>query len=255
MRLDPLLVPDWRDASAYEALLEADRCAFAWEWLRRDPNYRAAAYAALGGNSAVGAGASRPEDWGLYAFERPHRPTPRARPMWTRTVHPQVLTAQAVQLPPTDFDLTRFAANATLLVGSGGERLLLSDGLRFIRIDLSAGTLRKGPRRLRFLLDNSEGVDAAILALRRFIVLRQTGAFSRELHGPGPRGRRLQLLLRTADAIARGASQREIAEALLVPREMPAAWRDELPTVRMQVRRLVRGAAQMQAGGYRSLLL
>ena len=36
-------MPDWRDAAAYEPLLEADRSLIAWEWLRRDRGYREAA--------------------------------------------------------------------------------------------------------------------------------------------------------------------------------------------------------------------
>ncbi|HVI06465.1 MAG TPA: DUF6499 domain-containing protein, partial [Sphingomicrobium sp.] len=37
-------MPDWRDEHAYEALKHAERPAFAWEWLRRRPDYRMAAF-------------------------------------------------------------------------------------------------------------------------------------------------------------------------------------------------------------------
>ena len=39
----PPWLPDWRNGDAYAALVRAEAAAIAWEWLRRDPRYRAAA--------------------------------------------------------------------------------------------------------------------------------------------------------------------------------------------------------------------
>ena len=85
-------VPDWWDAEAYEPLLQADRSLFAWEWLRRDRNYRAAAERALDAASRERSDpAEAPERWGLHAFEPPARTAPEARPVWSASVHPYVL--------------------------------------------------------------------------------------------------------------------------------------------------------------------
>jgi hypothetical protein len=32
-------VPDWRDPEQYRHLLDLDRAGWAWEWLRRNPDY------------------------------------------------------------------------------------------------------------------------------------------------------------------------------------------------------------------------
>jgi len=31
--------PDWRDAEQYRHMLDLDRAGWAWEWLRRNPDY------------------------------------------------------------------------------------------------------------------------------------------------------------------------------------------------------------------------
>ena len=61
-------------------------------------------------------------------------------------------------------------------------------------------------------------------------------------------------MLRVADGLSRGASQRELAEVLLGKGDIGAAWRDDAPSLRLRVQRLVRGARNLGAGGYRCLL-
>jgi hypothetical protein len=46
MRVEPSatpLRPDWRDANSKKPLLKRDRAGWAWEWLRRNPDYIAQA--------------------------------------------------------------------------------------------------------------------------------------------------------------------------------------------------------------------
>ena len=35
----PAAWPNWRDAESYRHLLDLDRAGWAWEWLRRNPDY------------------------------------------------------------------------------------------------------------------------------------------------------------------------------------------------------------------------
>ena len=37
------LCPNWRDPNSYKPLLKLDRAGWAWEWLRRNPDYIAQA--------------------------------------------------------------------------------------------------------------------------------------------------------------------------------------------------------------------
>lgn len=59
---------DWSTPGAYDHLAGIDRAGLMWEWLRRDPEYRAwyvTASAATGGNMGA-----TPE-WGLHFRRRP----------------------------------------------------------------------------------------------------------------------------------------------------------------------------------------
>src|SRR5687767_14146164 len=101
MRLAPDAIPDWRDASAYEALLHADRACFAWEWLRRDPRYRAAAVRdrATGQSSTCH---DKSGAWGLHAFEPPDLDFRSARPVWTASSYDKVVVADALDTSDPD---------------------------------------------------------------------------------------------------------------------------------------------------------
>lgn len=243
---------DWRDAAAYAPLLDADRSLFAWEWLRRDLSYRAAA--TLG--SERESQSPRPADFGLLAFESPQLAVPNARPMWRADVHPCVVAADA--FPPTaaadSFDLEPLRPLATVLEDEDGEHLLLSDGIRTVRLDVRRGSLASGPLCLRYRLCGLASAEPPLLTLRRLLALCRSGRFSRSLHAREVRARRWVLMLRAADALACGADQREIARVLLSRSVAEPAWRSREPSIRSQVQRLVRAARQMADGGYRQLL-
>lgn len=246
---------DWRNAAAYAPLLAADRSILAWEWLRRDPAYREAAVAGLFGEA--GAVFKLPAKWGLHAFEPPGRAAPAARPLWMADVHPPVLTAAAEPpvLAADSFNLARLGPLvSTVDVASGPEHLLISDGLRAIRIDVVAGSVREGPVQLRFLIAGLKSAERPLLTLRRLLALCRSARFSPALHPPDRRAGRFVLMLRARDALAGGATQREIAATLLSAEATTERWRVSAPTLRARAQRLVRAARSMAAGGYRSLL-
>lgn len=249
---------NWREAASYDPLFEADRSIFAWEWLRRDPAYRdAAARGLIGFGPAAVAGPLAPEHWGLHAFENPDAAAPAARPLWRADVHGAVLPALAAGSASASdaFDLLRFNALSTIQRDpEGREHLLLSDGLRAIRLDVLAGTVAAGPVELRYLLAGFASAEKPLLALRRLIALRRAGRFSRTLHPSEARARRWILTLRAHDALEAGAGQREIAAVLLSREAGERRWRSHAPSLRSQVQRLVRGARMMRRGGYRALL-
>lgn len=247
---------DWRDRAAYAPLLGADRSLFAWEWLRRDRDYRAAAEAALEAASGQCRGDPGAAVFGLLAFEDPQRSVPHARPLWRSDVHPLVLpVARGEEASPDDqFDLCRFADFASLVATERAEHLLLSDGLRSIRLDGPPGAFSAGPVCLRYLVEGLAAAAPRLLNLRRFLALCRSGDFSRLLHPDEPRARRWILMLRAWDGLAVDAGQREIAGELLSRSASAPHWRDREPSVRSQAQRLVRSARAFASGGYRSLL-
>lgn len=248
--------PDWRDAAAYLPLFEADRSLIAWEWLRRDPTYRAAAMEEGRTNSISGEFSRRAEQFGLVAFEPPHLPVPIARPLWNSSVHPFVLAAVRGEAgcDADLFNLEQFNDLARLLTLGSSEHLLFSDGRRTVRLDGPVGTFSQGPAKLVYSIHGFHSAEAPILALRRFLALARTSSFARSLHRREPRARRWVLMLRAADGLAADASHREIAQVLLSRSAGQSQWRSREPSLRSQAQRLVRGARRFAAGQYRILL-
>ncbi len=245
-------VADWKDAQAYAPLLAADRSIFAWEWLRREPAYRAAAVAARGERGAAAAGA-----WGLQRFEDPDLAAPASRPLWHSEAHRQVLRSRAlpVSAPQDAVDLGTLSAVATVARSRHGrEHWLFSDGLRAIRLDVDEGSAVHGPVELHYRLFGRASLRGALLALRRLAALLDTGRFQGSLHAPERKAHRWILALRASDALAAGATQREVAAELLSDRAGEARWRVDEASLRSQVQRLMRAARGMTGGGYRLFL-
>ena len=121
-------------------------------------------------------------------------------------------------------------------------------------MDIRAGTVKQGPVRLEYRLSGFASVRAPLVVLRQLLALRRAGKFSAVLHSREARARRWIALLRTRDALAAGANQREIAKALLGREASEPRWRVCAPTVRSRIQRLARSARALSAGGYISLL-
>ena len=251
--------PDWRDTAAYAPLLDADRSLFAWEWLRRDAGYRAAARRALSPSSAVAGAEAGPERFGLIAFEPPRQAVTGARPVWRSDVHAHVLGVTAAPAMSSAgqldlFDLRHVRRFARLIERDRVQHLLLSDGLRCIRLDGPPGIFSNGPVRLGYAVCGIASAEPPLLTLRRFLALCTAGRFARGLHRREARGRRWVLMLRAWDAMAAGATQRDIAQMLLRPSAGGPRWRTRESSARSQAQRLVRSARALAAGGYRAFL-
>lgn len=253
-------LPDWRDASAYEPLLFAGRAAFAWEWLRRQPAYRAESLRARAERRKLPLGILAEDPlaarWGLHAFEDPRHGALKARPVWRAERHPSVLGAQAGprRADPDAFLLDRISGLATLVSGPGVERLLLSDGNHSIRLDVRGTSLLSGPVWLNYDMAGVATARRMIPVLQAFISLASNGTFSRSLRPVERRGRRQILLLRTHDALQQGADQRTIAAVLLSNRAEEGRWRVKSPSLRSQAQRLVKASRAIAHGRFWDLL-
>lgn len=253
-------LPDWRDAREYQFLYRAERSVFAWEWLRRMPDYRAAGFE----NSAKHSHSphyisEQPQAgrWGLHAFESPCLPGGTARPIWRSDWHPFVLRvwAESCEDDQDAFDFHRVGRMARVAAGEGVERLLLSDGYRSIRLDVRGASLLSGPVRLSYELTGIQVAKPALVVLRRFLAFSSESTFSRSLHPSDRKARRQILLLRTYDGLRAGADQRKLAAELLSRGALEKSWRIKSASLRSQVQRLVQGARAMAAGRFWDLLM
>jgi hypothetical protein len=181
---------------------------------------------------------------------------PDARPIWSIGSLPDVLPVE--RCPAADlensFDLERFGMIGTLAARQDREHLLLSDGLRMVRLDGPPGTFSSGAATLRYRLEGLAAAQRPLLTLRRLLALCRSGSFSRSLYCREARAPRWILMLRARDALAEGADQREIARELFSLAAAEPRWRSSAPSLRTQAQRLVRSARAFAAGGYRALL-
>jgi hypothetical protein len=255
-------LPDWRDASAYVALAGAPRSAFAWEWLRRNAAYRAAAslhrpviwrYA----NVEVARAHPAAIHWGLHAFAEPELGFFQAHPVWTAQSHPFVLSAAAEAAswdPPDLFAIEAIQVPETIIRGPGrSEHLLISAGAGEVRLDVVEGSLFTGAVLLRYRLAGFQRAEGPLLVLRRLLALSRTGQVPTSLASAEQRAARLILLLRAFDADLAGASQRDIAASLLNRDASQPRWRTEDPSLRSRAQRLVATARRLPLE-YRDLL-
>jgi hypothetical protein len=231
---------DWHDAAAYARLLAADRRCFAWEWLRRTPEYH---LAWSSGGRSDRFGLARLEDPGLDALV--------ARPLWTANVDRAVLSADGRAAGESDrLDWSSLAPFTTIVsVGRRHKHILLSDGLRSIRVDLSVSSSVAKPAMLTWHIPSGRGVGLQLAALAQFDALIRLGRFSRSLHPPERRARRWIAMLRVHDALAIGATNREIVTEMFDVPASAARWRSAVGPWRLRVQRLAAGARACLAMG------
>jgi hypothetical protein len=224
---------DWRDADSYAHLLAGDRRCFAWEWLRRTPPYV----------DAWRTGAP-PGPFGLVNLEDPALGVLAARPMWTDAVDRAVLLAGVRTAAAGDpFDFSRISPMATITpAGQGRRHVLLSDGLRSIRMDLIGSAALSMPMAVTWHIPGVTGADARLTALAQFLALARRGRFSRHLHPPERRAARWIAMLRVHDALAMGATNREIVTDMFDVDTGGPRWRAAAGSWRLKAQRLAAGA-------------
>lgn len=248
-------------AERYRYLEGASRRQFAWEWLRRDPDYRrlppSGRYRTSEGMPIIEpAPVACRERWGCVFVEDAQLSVPEIPMLWASGLDPSVLRveARAARSDEADlFNLERWASNALLVAGGqGDEHLLLYGGRHHIHLHVVAGTLREGPVRFRFDIDWHDGCDQAVRTLRGFLHLCRFG----ELR-PGGLDRsspRAISTLRVHDALSEGASIRDIGVMLFGYERVDSEWHAPGESLKSQCRRLVASARRMADGAYKDLL-
>ena len=252
----PSDVPDWREGAAYEILAAADGPALAWEWLRRSRSYRRAARVGL---EQLGPLPGAPEQvealgFGLHRFEDPSLGVPYARPLWTAARMRSVISAVATRCVASEeaFCLATLGSLANAMRSCGRDHILLSDGLSMLRLDVAGDSPLSGPVMLGYRLEGLRSARSSIGPLLQFLKLAERGKFTRRPQTSNVR--RQILLLRAFDAIAAGASHRDVAARLLSQEAAEHGWRIYHSTLKSRAQRLCKGAARMASGSFWRLL-
>jgi hypothetical protein len=152
------------------------------------------------------------------------------------------------------FSLARLAQMATVGISRNSCRVLLSDGRHSLRLDVEGLALFNSPVRLQCKISGFRAAREPVRTWERLSVVAKTGKLPpRSREALKSNGRRI-LLIRAFDALAAGASQREIAAELIRPEAAAVGWRSANPSLRLQVQRLARGAHHYSSGRFWTLL-
>jgi len=196
---------------------------------------------------------------GCTFAEHPDRAAPAARIIWHADFDPGTIAVSAMPADPSHPDSLRLERIAPWLSiaadEAGREHVVLSDGWHHIRLDIEEGRLTgEEAVLLHYRLRGLVSAEDRLLPLRRLLALCRNRRFARSLFPPDPRIDRGIDMLRVHDAVADGASQREIGEALFGKDRVRRHWSADSESLRSRVRRLVREARDMKRGGYRQLM-
>lgn len=253
---------DWHVPSDYSLLSAYDVAAIMWEWLRRDPAYADWCAGTREAEVIVNNGVTviRPpaailcNKWGLLFGEAPEIDGAHARLIWSAGVDPFVLKVEA-RCSGDGFDLQRVAQYATVVIDEQShEHVVLSNGKQRIRLDIEDGTMLDGPVRLKIICHTPMDAPAATRTLLRASALWRQGRMPSLEHSADQKMRRLIAALRVNDALASGASHRNIACALFGDDRVAEEWNGTSDAMRSSVKRLVKLSRHLAGGGYRDLM-
>jgi len=181
-----------------------------------------------------------------------------ARLIWTADIDPGTIEVEALPVSPGSRDAVDPAVFGRWLSISrredSTEHVVIRDGFRRIRLDVVAGSLMQGPVFLRYRLEGIAALRPRVLPLRRLLALCAHRRFVASLFPPDPKMPRLIEMLRVHDGLVAGASLGDLAEALYGAGVHDADSARRSDSLRSRVRRLVREARAMAAGGYRRLM-
>lgn len=243
---------DWRSPAAYAYVSDLEPSGLAWEFLRRNPEYRRE-YRAVSGesqsNDQAEAFACR---WGMRFCVAPDIPANKAALIWLPQINPaSVLIAPA----PGAFAGARRvdpSSAAYERAADDGRYLLIDDGRSRIPVVLLAGSTRKTPAAALVPLDDDFAVRLEA-ALRLWQCL--SGLGGTESKRPTPQRReRLTFTLRALDARLANERYRAIALGLFGEARVPSAAHWKTHDLRARTIRLVRSGLDLMRGGYIRLL-
>lgn len=242
----------WRATAAYLYVLRLDPPALAWEYLRRDPAYRA------GWRRRARLGLADPRPWGLRQLEDPDRDARRAHPVWEDDLASLLHLRTAGRddgMAEAGLDLWHMPGEKHLIALPAGFALQARSNTQVLRARLAPGVLDGRPVVCTLPLDARLPARAALLvAQAAHLAPHRASAIGRHaatLRVPLAALHHLHAL-QALDGVRAGASQRAIAEVLYGPDRVRAQWHTD-SALRAQLRHsLARGLALMR-GGYREL--
>jgi len=252
---------DWRSPEAADALKDLDRSGLAWEFLRRNPEFREH-YASIlertesNALSEEAALAELSDRWGCLILRDPSLPSSSGPMVWC----PELLAPGVTLIAAPDGYSEAHELSASD-VGDARADLRRADG-RHVLLEEPEGDHRLWLPNV-WIGDSLAGLVvlddrfalriAALQRLYRRLAGRSPGPLPKAWRITRRHQWRLALMLRALDGHLDQASYRAIADALFGAEAVGRyAWKTS--SIRGQTIRLVKDAIRMMKGGYRKLL-
>lgn len=257
-RIEPCVgAADQNDPLSYEWMWKLPNLGWAWEFLRRDADYRAEYSASrkgdvdedrLSGTKAASGPLLRPVD--------PDQDARTADVFWHKDVCATVLPVEGVpahskgtfQFLPLD----GMRCRVSVIDDKDTHHVLYSEEGRSLQLEVH-GPLIEAALLTPALLQEQEA-PGRLIAMRRLCDMLATHSLRAALYPPERRAARLMTLVKALDGALLNMSQRDIAIRLFGAARVAKEWSDPGNHLRDQVRRAIRSGRKMMAGGYRRLL-
>jgi hypothetical protein len=230
---------------------------WAWEFLRRDEDYRAEYSANRKGD--VGEGRLSGSKAAFGPLLRPVDPGHDARTadvFWHKDVCATVLPVESVPAHSKEtsqyLPLDGMRCRVTVIDDRDTHHVLYSEGGRSLQLEVH-GPLTEAVLLTPALLQEQEA-PGRLIAMRRLCDMMATHELRPSLYPPERRAARLMTLVKALDGSLLNLSQRDIAIRLFGAARVAKEWSDPGNHLRDQVRRAIRSGRKMMAGGYRRLL-
>lgn len=248
-----------------------DPCDWAWEFLRRNPDYVAAWRMSVSRRLPVVTLADgtrllrlrrrfpQAERWGLYVFADPACSGREAPVFWLPNVSRHTVRACCSPVNTTTgttaFVLSNFAARRMAVIGADGIPVITmkADGIS-IGLAAQGWQVLTRPVTLTFQLDAFHDLGTQTECLRLLQRLSEIDDPKKIGRSPWSNDERLRQALIALDGSLAGKTYREIAIMIFGEERVAADWNGASRFMKDRTRRLVAKGQELMNGGYRELL-
>lgn len=252
---------DWRDPKNYDWMTALPRTAWAWEFLRRSPEYRKTYAAHLADmdhrNIPLHRGAL---PWGLLRLEDPALDVRTADVLWQMKVCREVLPlAAAIMRPGTaaaTLQLDGLKCRTTLYEYGVEERkeVLFAQEGRALQLTVFGNVPLEDALLLTPALPVLSHSKSRLLTVQRLADLVKHGWLRPALYKRERQNSRLARVAQALDGWLAQAPQRAIGDALFASDRVARDWNDPRNHLRDHVRRAISYGRSLMAGKYRRFL-
>jgi hypothetical protein len=232
----------------YDWMLGLSPEGWAWEFLRRNPDYRRDYIASLHAeNRSL---TDKAAQWGLLEFVDPDIDARSAAIFWTPATNISVLSLEtAGERHSNGLSGIKCKVAVLVLFDPDVRHVLFSSEGRFLQLLVTGQGALTGARYVVDALPEY-GKDRKLTALRRLADLTRYKWLRPHLYSRQKRGPRLAHLVRILDSHARDPAHRAIAREVFGVEQADNDW----DNLRDHVRRAIAAARKLAQGGYLDFL-